>query len=170
MFPHCSKVTKSILCLRSGQSEALKRLDGHHLRLPQLVTGKPRTFLRSGYSRKALDSCSVAAQTYSSYSSLAQKICTSGFHTAKFWVHMLKARPRRRFKAQSSLPLLQLVPTAGTTLALPHTAQEWGIERNRGGAFKSAKLPGGGKTVHKGLVGPMVTSLAPQQRGFTPLK
>lgn len=170
VFPHCSKVTKSILCLRSGQSEALKRLDGHHLRLPQLVTGKPRTFLRSGYSRKALDSCSVAAQTYSSYSSLAQKICASEFHTAKFWVHMLKARPRRRFKAQSSLPLLQLVPTAGTTLALPHTAQEWGIERNRGGAFKSAKLPGGGKTVHKGLVGPMVTSLAPQQRGFTPLK
>lgn len=115
MFPHCSKVTKSILCLRSGQSEALKRLDGHHLRLPQLVTGKPRTFLRSGYSRKALDSCSVAAQTYSSYSSLAQKICASEFHTAKFWVHMLKARPRRRFKDRAHSLCFSLSP-----LLAPH--------------------------------------------------
>lgn len=53
---------EQLLCLRTGKSEAVKRLDRHHPRLPQLVRRKPRIFLRSSHSRKAtrelLCSCS----------------------------------------------------------------------------------------------------------------
>lgn len=48
---------------------------------------------------------------------------------------MFKARPRRRSKTPGSLPLLQLVPTAGTTLALPaHT-----VLHNNNGELKGTE-------------------------------
>lgn len=71
---HCSKVRRAILCPRTGSCpEAVKRLDRHPSRLPQLVRRKPRTSLHSGPSRKSTKSCSANAQSHSLHSSLSQK-------------------------------------------------------------------------------------------------
>lgn len=125
-----------------------------------MVRGKPRTFLHSAYNRKALESCSVAAQTYSLYSSLAQKICTlqksRGMHS----------RPDLRGDPKHMAPSLclslspLLAPHWHCLLTLHFTTRmgNWKEQRRPCWCFQICKkLPGGGKTVCKGLVSPMLT-------------
>jgi len=65
--------------------------------------------------------------------------------------HVLEPRPDRRLEGQvrkHTAPslLLQLVPAAGTTLALPVSTANTKEQRRRGWGFQtSRKLPGGGK-------------------------
>lgn len=144
MFPHCSKGRRAILCLRTGQGEALESLDGHHLRSHSWSEESPGHFCTLVTAGKP---CRAALRLLRPIFVLKPgsgnlHFC-NGFHTAKICGHELKARPKGRFKAQSSsLCFSSCHCWHHTGIAAHIVLHNKNGELNRGdldGAFKSAR-------------------------------